>query len=894
MKRLVFVFLSLFLISFVSADYDVGNLSYSIDDSYGPEDNINGWVNMSFSDEPGDGLFEDSMGNSIKLVDLLNLTRSTYDYDCLPSSCDSSYTGLSPATSKSFNLGTGEEKLFGFRVVGEIQGISNISFDVESDAGSSCFNQLEIDFLDDGSVEKGNTNPGSGECGFLRSDSCYDTNQGTSEFNIGQTPYCQRIILTESPGFKLGAWVKKSGANSTISIGLKNLFGEEVQGTSCELPDASSSGEEVFCEIDFLVTESEDYYVCVSSDEDTDYKIKGYNDVNGCGFFGEDIQTESAAYDIFVEGKRFGPVGNLTVTNELPNENTISAHIEDYISLNFDSDCSSGCVIPVRMKSGASQDVVLKNLNLRYQTSTGVPTEVNFYDLEESAALINSDYGRIFLDDAGFSVPEELGNYSFELSFNEDLIISEKVFVEEVPLIFGLDPTITVSALPTEFEVNVNSTMDISKYFWKFGDGLDEITSVNRVTHAYNSTGNYDLEIEVTDSSGKTSSRTFTISVQNPEEAIDALLTEKKEDLDFIKTKMEGFSEFYETELNLILDTIKLDNDLKDLQRRFEASFTESDFNQIMTELFEVKVPSDVDFSKKGERISFISSEGDIDLDILSNIEGGSYEFSQTGLFKEAVLSWHQENLEVKVSFDEVSATYGSGQERVGTFFELDISKTSSVSYNPYLVIKGLSNLKFDDNYFEVEESGYTYIELKRDSDKIGFFTSEEVSLEDLPVFISPGLDRLSIVDLSIDGGEPERRTALLVLVLILILILGLVVYIILQEWYRKKYEKYLFRDPTNLYNLINYIDSETKKGSSEKEIAKKLRKAGWNSEQTTYALRKHAGKRTGMWEIPVNKILSKLRRKGVNVPTGGQKNYSNPSKSGSSCSNYRKKNYFP
>ena len=91
---------------------------------------------------------------------------------------------------------------------------------------------------------------------------------------------------------------------------------------------------------------------------------------------------------------------------------------------------------------------------------------------------------------------------------------------------------------------------------------------------------------------------------------------------------------------------------------------------------------------------------------------------------------------------------------------------------------------------------------------------------------------------------------------------MGFIVYLILQEWYKNKYENYLFKNRNNLYNLITYIENTKNKGLKSKEIMEKLKKAGWNSEQRTYAIKKHSGKRTGMFEISPKKILDKFGRK--------------------------------
>ena len=72
------------------------------------------------------------------------------------------------------------------------------------------------------------------------------------------------------------------------------------------------------------------------------------------------------------------------------------------------------------------------------------------------------------------------------------------------------------------------------------------------------------------------------------------------------------------------------------------------------------------------------------------------------------------------------------------------------------------------------------------------------------------------------------------------------------QDRDKRKYEEHLFKNRNNLFNLITYIEHARKKGLKGNEISKKLKKSGWNSEQIAYALKKHAGKRTGMAEIPI------------------------------------------
>jgi hypothetical protein len=80
----------------------------------------------------------------------------------------------------------------------------------------------------------------------------------------------------------------------------------------------------------------------------------------------------------------------------------------------------------------------------------------------------------------------------------------------------------------------------------------------------------------------------------------------------------------------------------------------------------------------------------------------------------------------------------------------------------------------------------------------------------------------------------------------VVFIILGaLIVWVLLQIWYLKRYENYLFKNRNNLYNVITYINGVKKTGLNDKEIIIKLKKAGWNSEQIQYALKKYSGKKT-------------------------------------------------
>ena len=206
----VVFFLGIFLLSFVSATFSIGRPNNSIEKLYGPSGNITGWVNMSFSSESWDSVFEDSRGNSASLEKVLK-NNALYPYSCNPVDCKDDYSATSGSQTKTVTLNSGNSKIYGVRLTGNIFSIESFKFTLGSTAPASCINQVEVDFLDDSSLEARNRNSIDSEsCSQLRHYGCFDSGETQEEYTIGTTPYCEKVILSSSPGFFIGAWVKKS------------------------------------------------------------------------------------------------------------------------------------------------------------------------------------------------------------------------------------------------------------------------------------------------------------------------------------------------------------------------------------------------------------------------------------------------------------------------------------------------------------------------------------------------------------------------------------------------------------------------------------------------------------------------------------------------------------
>jgi len=869
MKRgIVFLLMLIILISISSFDESqLGEPSYSINLQYAPSDYIRGWINISLINEPVNSLFETNFEDSIRLIDLLKLNNAEEDI-CIPRDCFSDYSASNASEMKTFNLISKTSKIIGLRLDGNIETINSADFVLESDAVSSCLNQIKIDFLNDGIVDFSNNKVINSLC-FSENYGCFDDSQESDEGVIGSSPYCQRIKLYEFPGFRLGAWVKEEvSGNKDLTIAIYNVNGEEV--TNCELPASSTEGGEIYCDVDHVINEPEDYYVCIYTDEGTGtYKAKGYYDIeNGCGFYGWPTKTETSAYHIFAQGKRFNSVGTLNITNSLQSGETLAGLIQGYILDKYGNmNCVDGCVIPIKFISGEDQEIIIQNLSIKFDiVGLAGKEEKDFYELNETSAIVNADFLILNLDNANFSVPSNYGNITFKLMLDGVEIFSKKISIEKVPIIKRIEPTKTASAFPTEFKVVVGASETIIKYQWDFGDGKTKTTTTNKVTHTYNSTGTYKMEIVVTDANQRSSNRIFDMVVESPKELINSMLTKKQQDLTNIKIQLNELNSFSKESLNEILDIESLNEQLKEIQTANASASSEQNYNDIMATLLYLKIPESISLSKEADSISFYPDKSVINLEILEVIGGGKYNSNNEDNYRDSILSWNQQNMETKITLKEFSAIYEEFEESLLKVFELKITKKTSLDYNPYLILLKLDDIKFKENYPTTEESGYFYMDLENSEERIIFSTTEEINFVDLSAFISPEISKLPVISTSIfDKEEKGWKWALFILIVFLLVLIGTVVYIVLQIWYKKKYETYLFKNRNKLYNLITYIQNAKRGGLKNKEISTKLKKAGWGSEKVRYVMRKYAGQRTGMFEIPVKNFFDKFKKSAGN-----------------------------
>jgi len=688
-------------------------------------------------------------------------------------------------------------------------------------------------------------------CSSSKNYGCFNISEPTEEYNLDTNYFCEKINLSESPGFKIGAWVKKTTGTENVRMFLYNLDGEEL--SSCELEQSSITipGSEISCDIDYLVKQPTEYYVCVYSDGDG-YKIKG-NSKDKCGFPGEPIKNEVASYQIFAQERKFDSFGTLNVENSLDGKDSLNTLIKNYIYTKYGSlDCSTtDCIVPVKFSSGKdtpTQSITLENLKINYEKSAGEVTENNFYKILKEPSTITAGFQKLYLEKSNFSVPDSVGDHSLELTFMGIKIFNDFIVVKAGPKIVSLTPLKTASAFPTSFELKVDSSDLIEKYLWDFGDGQTKTTTINKSTHTYNSTGQYNLSITIVDFNKKNSSKIFKINVTTPKEQINQELTKKLADLSNIKTQISKFDVFTQERINSFLNLSQIETKLNSIKVANKSASSEEDYNKIIQDLFPITVPESIEIKSKGNSLLFYPLKENVDLFYLEEVSGKTYDIDKEEKYINSILGWNTANIETKISFSKFLIEYDSTTKESLSIFEMRITKEDALNYTPYLIIEQMENLNFKENPLKSQQEDFFYTSLVSSPKTITFSTTEEIVFTDLPMFIAPDISKLDLISNEFGDFEPDKSPFMIViLIIVLFIVIASMIYIAIHAWYKKKYEDYLFKNRNNLYNLIKYIDNAKKQGVPEKEMIRNLKEAKWKSEQIKYALKKYSGKNVGM-----------------------------------------------
>jgi len=331
------------------------------------------------------------------------------------------------------------------------------------------------------------------------------------------------------------------------------------------------------------------------------------------------------------------------------------------------------------------------------------------------------------------------------------------------------------------------------------------------------------------------------------EEIIEIKIDFFQEYIKTVNSEISNLSEFCQEQVKSIINLSELDNGIEKIKQDYLNASTKEEYLLVLGNLSEFDTLISVYKSREAKSITLYPSIDKINLGILEKIGGGDYNEDRKDEYFDAIILWNQENVITKFNFSEITKSYYKGyEESILKIFELDIQKFGNTINKSYLILREMDNLQFKEDYQEKKESGYVYIDLSEIDGTITFSTTEDINFDELPAFISPGINSLSLIEEPPEFKE-EKRWGLFIGIMAALIIIAIIIYIILHRWYEKKYEMYLFKDEESFLNILSYIENSKKIGKSDKEIILKLKESGWNSEQIRYAIKKYRKNKEGM-----------------------------------------------
>lgn len=883
------------LISFSSANFQITNGTLKKD--YIGSELISGTgykINVSAHENKD---FASSLGGVISLLDFLN--KSGYQkgkgYSCLPTSCKTGYSLAQADSSKNVLLTSsgGGQKTLAFGVVNTAQNvitIDDLSFRVSSDLPASCVNQLSIDFLSDGSIDFYNNDYVNEVCNDKKY-GCFNSSAALNDATIGYSvQLCEKINLFNAPAYKVGTKVKNNTQGGMASILKMTMYDASDTNFAsplgaCYLPTLSEAEQEVNCIINYSSRKQFDAYVCISSisgySGSANYRIRSESDSNICGRGGFSAIMD---YEIYAQELKYAPLNkmiNRNVYHELNQPNDLLIELQNYIESNYANVCgTAGCAIPFTIGSAAaSQNVLIDNVSFKY-TAGGVqltsPAQ-NLYDVVGRNFTITTNGTLDFnVEKLGFVAPNITGSRTLYVTFDGQNIINEAITIT-TGFDYDLVPKIALIKRKTYFAL-IGS--NISSAQWDFGDGTSGTSEGGGISHIYNTQGEFTVKVTAKGSGNATSSlKNFKVMVGNPRDSANLTIRDYDGRIANVTGQINSRPTWIRDDLQARLNLTDMNYTLTLIKTRFKNAINDTEYLNIVNDLSNLDVPYSVSTSKTGTGIPLSIAFENMNTKYAAELLERS---SEEGL-KDAITTWIYSNYDAKADYEIITRYADSGQTQLASWYKITLApKIQGVESGYFVMDYPQALVKFNGAYSDraISEGEGTYMPTTSETQTIEFLLPEGVEMTRLAPYIMPvDGNNLKVVEENIgEATKPGFNWRVFWIWFGVLLVIVIIAYIALQEWYKKRYENYLFPNANDLYNLITFISNSRAIKQGDAEIRKKLLANKWTGEQITYAFNKLDGKRTGMWEIPIFKFIENRKvaeeiskRKEGNMPSDAQ-----------------------
>lgn len=862
----------IYFFSFVEAANTFSYGGNNILRSYVGGELISGSLNMSLKGESADSLLTSNFEGSIGLIDFLkkNDLVEGQDYNCNFKNCADTYRVFGSAVT-SLNLANNERKAIGFKLTGSDVRINSLKLSLSSDIGPSCAKELEL-------VVLGGNNTKNIQSYKYKNETCGEPNHGCFDMTlrddswagITSNTYCEKMLMPAAPAFKVGARIKdKMSGTGDLKMEIYDSRWDLVG--SCILPKNTQNIQDVGCIIPYANIEQKNIYVCIHSENgNADYQINFETESPVCGNIGTYFEDYGGDYDIFAVPLKFDSLNfeiNETTYQDLTGEG-LSILIDDYIDNVYGRNCTSiaGCVVPIDLIGNKNQTISITNANINYDISVANSiSNGNVYALDRANATISSGYLILNVEKAGLSLPVTTSDKTLRLYLNDVAIFSALAINVTPGFVFDISPKSALIGIDTNFEVL--TSVNVSSVKWSFGDGSSDITTqAKRVSHRYMQEGTFELTVEVTKNNGVAVRKTFTILSGDIQTAVESLINKSDKLLNNLSIQMNRFDPWIKNAINNKINLTEINQSLNDIKTKISAGENYS-YSTALDELIALELPKEIIIDGQGRDIPLDVGFNSIDssyVELLSE-NGSSLTDSQKSDFSQKIINWNYDYYSSKVEYKVISKKSDSGLTPIFTYFKIVLAGKNGTQKSGNLIIAyPKDEIVFKDSYgqksLDSESSSATAIPVSGGL-TIEFLLPIKIQVSELGAYVAPPLNELvtdsGYIPPECPDCKPKQIGFWLYIVLVIVF---LIVYIILQEWYKKRYESFLFKNKDDLYNIINFIFNSRIAGSNDNEIRKKLASYNWKLEQINYSFNKIDGKRTGMWEIPIFKFLENRR----------------------------------
>ena len=867
MKKLCLVMAVFLILSLQIASASFTYKNHSMQTSYRAGETINGTINIKFINESAGAKITSNFNGSSTLLEMLERQSLVegVDYNCTIRNCIPGY--MTEGFASQVTLDSADRRMVGFKVNGRSVSIESAQFKVTSNAPASCIRQFALDPLDNNTITIYNDRYTSNSCG-VKKRGCFDGSLQQDSYQIAtvtNNAFCEKMNLSYAPAYKVGATIFNStSGDSQLTM---ELFDNDWNSLGeCDLPSNSQHEQELSCIINYSSSKSRDYFVCLQAETgiQANYTIRSEQAGNICGTSNAGSSSFNRDYDIFSEAMEYdfpNMIINETTFAKLTGGESLAGIMDEYISEHYDRDCTgTGCTIPFEFLAIAGQTLTFSDASIKYDDENTLLSNGNLYLLEKKEAALSTGFINLNVRNAGMTIPIASKETKLYLYINKTPVFSSPLTIQiAASFEFDITPKFALIGLETEFRAQTNQ--NVTSSVWKFGDGTTGTSSGKNIKHRYSEEQNYQMEVELTNREGVKSQRTFTIMVGNANESINILMKKYDSSIGNLSRQINSYPSWISTELQKKVDILSINQSLTSIKTDLAFS-TEEESLDILERLIELDVPSAVETTGSGELPMEIGLDN-MDADYIKELSTGQeLTEAETESLRQKIITWMERNYNSKISFQKISKINDAGQEVLVTSYKITANKINSSAPAFLIIDYPKSEIVFMKGYGEREVSSEissgVAIPLEGQSE-IEFLIPEEVEVESLGAYISPEIRDLNVEE-NVEFIEKESRTWAATIWYIVLFAALFVIYIGLQEWYKRHYENYLFKNRDDIYNMINFIFNARISQLPDSEIKRKLQQSGWRSEQINYATRKLDKKRTGMFEIPIFRFFEQRK----------------------------------